>query len=97
MDIKESMAILATKDIKANERAFFATTGMQKAMHATLIVKASRKDNHKISADTIDGITKYYILCIMEIEKRQGLDEGEALEMFRKYYSDMKIEIKRGV
>ncbi len=92
---KASMAILASKDIAANEKAFFETTGMQKALHATLIVKESKKENHKISAGTIDGITKYYVLCIMEIEKRQGLNEGEALEMFRKYYQDMKTEINK--
>ncbi len=92
---KASMAILASKDIAANEKAFFETTGAQKIMHAVLIVEESGKENHKINYDTIGGITKYYTLCIMEIEKRQGLNESEALEMFRKYYQDKKTEINK--
>ncbi len=85
---RESMEILANKDITANEEAFFKTTGIQKILHATLIVNEIGKDNEKTNYDTIAGITKYYTLCIMEIEKRQGLNEEEAIEMLSKYYKD---------
>ncbi len=92
---KASMAILASKDIAANEKAFFETTGMQKILHALMVVNENGKENKKANCDTIAGITKYYTLCILEIEKRQGLNERKALEMFRKYYQDMKTEINK--